>query len=96
VILLRSDTVPDDIREISVADGILTGKGGATSHAAIVAHRLGKTCVVGFSKMRLWELDKKCTINGHVIHTGDTIGIDGRSGAVYIGYHEIEHVEIVN
>ncbi|MBP8644878.1 MAG: hypothetical protein KBH99_01995 [Syntrophobacteraceae bacterium] len=96
VILLRSDTVPDDIREISIADGILTGKGGATSHAAIVAHRLGKTCVVGFSRMRLWELDKKCTINGHVIHTGDTIGIDGRSGAVYIGYHEIEHVEIVN
>ncbi len=96
VILLRSDTVPDDIREISIADGILTGKGGATSHAAIVAHRLGKTCVVGFSKMRLWEVDKKCTIDGHVIHTGDTIGIDGRSGAVYIGAHEIEHVEIVN
>ena len=62
--MIRADTVPDDIREIFIADGILTGKGGATSHAAIVAHRLEKICVVGFSKMRVWERERKCTIDG--------------------------------
>jgi pyruvate,orthophosphate dikinase len=95
IILIRADTVPDDIREISIADGILTGKGGATSHAAIVAHRLEKICVVGFGKMRVWERDRKCTIDGRIIRTGDTIGIDGRSGAIYLGDHETEQVDVV-
>ena len=61
---------------------------------SIVAHRLGKTCVVGFSKMKLWERDKTCQINGHVLQTGDKIGIDGRSGAIYLGHHETEQVAI--
>ena len=95
VILIRADTVPDDIREISIADGILTGKGGATSHAAIVAHRLEKICVVGFSKMRVWEREQKCTIDGRIIRTGDVLGIDGRSGGVYFGQHETEEVDVV-
>jgi pyruvate, orthophosphate dikinase len=95
IILIRADTVPDDIREISIADGILTGKGGATSHAAIVAHRLEKICVVGFGKMRVWERDGKCTIDGRIIRTGDTIGIDGRSGAIYFGDHQTEQVDVV-
>ena len=94
LILIRSDTVPDDIREISMADGILTGKGGPTSHAAIVAHRLNKTCVVGCVKMRVWENDKKCIINGHVIRKGDEISIDGHNGAIYRGMQEIEVVEL--
>lgn len=94
IIFLRSDTVPDDIHEISVADGILTGRGGATSHAAIVANRLAKTCVVGFSKMRVWETERKCVIDGQVIYTGDTIAIDGRSGSIYIGDHETEVVDM--
>jgi len=94
IIFLRSDTVPDDIHEISIADGILTGRGGATSHAAIVANRLAKTCVVGFSKMRVWETERKCVIDGQVIYTGDTIAIDGRSGSIYIGDHETEIVDM--
>lgn len=94
IILLRSDTVPEDIREISITDGLLTGKGGATSHAAIVAHRLGKICVVGFSRMRLWEKEKKCVIDESVLRTGDYISIDGRSGAIYQGRHETERVEV--
>lgn len=93
IILIRSDTVPDDIHEISIADGVLTGKGGATSHAAIVAHRLGKTCVVGCSKMRVWERDGRCLIGGRFLRTGDVIGIDGRSGAIYAGFHETEKPE---
>ena len=94
IIFLRSDTVPDDIHEISIADGILTGRGGATSHAAIVANRLAKTCVVGFSKMRVWETERKCVIDGQVIYTGDTIAIDGRSGSIFIGDHETEVVDM--
>jgi pyruvate,orthophosphate dikinase len=93
--------VPDDIGEISISDGILTGKGGATSHAAIVAHRLGKTCVVGFSKMKVWVKDKKCRIitpdqTEHVLQTGDPIGIDGRSGAIYLGHHDIVEVDLLS
>ncbi len=93
IILIRSDTVPDDIHEISIADGLLTGKGGATSHAAIVAHRLGKTCVVGCSKMRVWERDGRCLIGGRFLRTGDVIGIDGRSGGIYFGFHVTEKPE---
>ena len=96
IILIRSDTVPDDIREISISDGILTGKGGATSHAAIVAHRLGKICVVGFSKLRVWETDRSCVVDGHTLKTGDFISIDGRSGSIYLGVHETEQVDVVN
>jgi pyruvate,orthophosphate dikinase len=96
IVLIRSDTVPEDIHEISIADGILTGKGGATSHAAIVAHRLGKTCVVGFNKMRVWERKAECVVDGHTIRTGDGIAIDGRSGAIYKGLHETEQVDLTN
>jgi pyruvate,orthophosphate dikinase len=94
VILVRSDTVPDDIREISVADGVLTAKGGATSHAAIVAHRLGKTCVVGVSRMRVRDSEKTCLIDSHPVKTGDSISIDGRSGAIYSGMLEVEQVDL--
>ncbi|OIP91653.1 MAG: hypothetical protein AUK55_10770 [Syntrophobacteraceae bacterium CG2_30_61_12] len=96
IILIRSDTVPDDIHEISIADGILTGKGGATSHAAIVAHRLGKTCVVGCGSLRVWEADRHCQINGTGLETGDMIGIDGQSGAIFMGRHEIHQLERLN
>ena len=94
VILIRSDTVPDDIHEISVADGVLTGKGGATSHAAIVAHRLEKTCVVGVSRMTVRDSEKTCEINGHPVTTGESISIDGRSGAIYSGMLEVEQVDL--
>ena len=94
VILIRSDTVPDDIHEISIADGLLTAKGGATSHAAIVAHRLDKTCVVGLGRMRVRDSENTCTIDGHAVQTGDSISIDGRSGAVYSGMLEVERVNL--
>jgi pyruvate,orthophosphate dikinase len=93
VILVRSDTVPDDIRHISSADGILTARGGATSHAAIIANRLGKTCVVGCSKLFVWEHEKICKINGRTIRAGDLISIDGRNGSVYLGMHEITEIK---
>ena len=88
LILIRSDTVPDDIRGISAADGILTAKGGQTSHASIVAFRLDKTCVVGCEQMKVNELEGKAQIQGHIIRSGDYLSIDGRNGFVYLGRHE--------
>jgi pyruvate,orthophosphate dikinase len=85
LILIRSDTVPDDIREIHAADGLLTGRGGVSSHAAVVAHRLGKTCVVGCNVLVCYEKEKMCRLNQTRIRSGDFISIDGREGSVYQG-----------
>ncbi|ACI20473.1 PEP/pyruvate-binding domain-containing protein [Thermodesulfovibrio yellowstonii] len=87
VILVRADTVPDDIVHIASADGILTARGGSTSHASIIATKLGKTCVVGFSKMTVYQSDKKCRIGKRILKKGDFISIDGRNGMVYLGKH---------
>ncbi len=85
LILARADTVPDDIREIHAADGLLTARGGLTSHAAVVAHRLGKTCVVGCSNLLCDERRKICTFNRINVTSGDYISIDGQEGSVYKG-----------
>lgn len=87
VILVRADTVPDDIVHIASADGILTARGGSTSHASIIATKLGKTCVVGFSKMTVYQSDKKCRIGKKILKKGDFMSIDGRNGMVYLGKH---------
>ncbi|OEU55921.1 MAG: hypothetical protein BA868_04135 [Desulfobacterales bacterium C00003106] len=89
LVLIRADTVPDDIREISAADGLLTSRGGATSHASIVAHHLGKTCVVGCRKLTAWKNEKRATISNHSIVSGDFLSIDGKEGSVYCGKHSI-------
>ncbi len=93
LILVRSDTVPDDITHISAADGLLTARGGSTSHAAIIANRLGKTCVVGCNNLLVWENEKKCKLNRRLIKVGDFISIDGLNGSVYSGKHKIEVVK---
>ncbi len=85
LILVRGDTVPDDIKEISAADGLLTARGGATSHAAIVATRLDKTCVVGCRDLVCMEKEKKCILHHHVVNAGEFISIDGAEGSIYIG-----------
>ena len=85
LILCRNDTVPDDIREIFAADGLLTARGGLTSHAAVVAHRLGKTCVVGCGNLTCQEKEQSCLFNGEALVSGDFISIDGQQGAVYRG-----------
>jgi pyruvate,orthophosphate dikinase len=93
LILVRRDTVPDDIREISASDGLLTARGGATSHAAIVAYRLGKTCVVGCVDMLFYEKEKKSILNQRAITSGDFISIDGTEGAIYEGEMKISKTE---
>ncbi len=96
LILIRQDTVPEDIREISLADGLLTSRGGQTSHAAVVATRLEKTCVVGCRDLQVYEADQYARINGHRIGFGDPISIDGRSGLLVRGAHPVrEEVHIL-
>jgi pyruvate,orthophosphate dikinase len=83
LILIRGDTVPDDIREIYAANGILTARGGVTSHASVIAHQLGKTCVVGCEDLICNEKERTCVLNDRVIKSGDRISIDGLEGSVY-------------
>jgi len=85
LILLRNDTVPDDILEIDAADGLLTARGGLTSHAAVVAYNLNKTCVVGCENLVCNEHKKKCMLNELKMVTGDYISINGQKGSVYKG-----------
>lgn len=90
LILIRYDTVPDDIKEISLSDGLLTARGGQTSHAAIVAARLEKTCVVGCESLTVRESRSRCEAGEHNIEEGDSISIDGNSGMIFKGWHPIE------
>ena len=90
LILVRQDTVPEDIREISQADGLLTARGGQTSHASLVALRLDKTCVVGCKNLKVFETEERCEINKQVIRFGDEIGIDGRKGLFVRGRHPVK------
>jgi len=90
LILARADTVPDDIREIHAADGLLTARGGLTSHAAVVAHRLGKTCVVGCGDLICDERRKNCSFNQVLLRPGSHISIDGQEGSVFKGLIKVK------
>ena len=89
LILIRQDTVPEDIKEIAQAQGLLTARGGQTSHAAVVATQLEKTCVVGCKDLRVYESEQRCEINGHDIRFGEHVSIDGRKGLFLKGSHPI-------
>lgn len=91
LILIRQDTVPEDIKVISMADGLLTSRGGQTSHASVVAVRLEKTCVVGCRQIKVYESREYCEIGGKRIAFGDTLSIDGRNGRVFDGIHAVEN-----
>lgn len=96
LILIRQDTVPEDIKEISMVEGLLTARGGQTSHASVVATRLEKTCVVGCSPLQVYESEERCKINDHIIRFGDEISIDGRKGLFLTGKHAIrEEIHIL-
>lgn len=90
-ILVRPDTVPDDIPLIFSCDGLVTGKGGATSHAAVTAASLGKVCVVNCKGLIVNEAEKRCTINGVSFTSGDRISVDGNIGNVYKGVYDIQY-----
>jgi pyruvate,orthophosphate dikinase len=86
VILVRRETTPDDLHGMIAAEGVLTSRGGKTSHAAVVARGMGKTCVCGADELEIDTAGKRFTIpDGRVVSEGDVISIDGTSGAVYLG-----------
>lgn len=93
-VLVRPDTVPDDIEMIFECEGLLTARGGATSHAAVTAATLGKTCVVNCNDMVVFEKEKKCVINNIVFLSYDPIAIDGNKGIVYKGNYPIKIQEL--
>jgi pyruvate,orthophosphate dikinase len=83
VILVRRETNPDDLPGMIAAQGILTSRGGKTSHAAVVARGMGKTCVCGAEDLEIGE--DSFAIAGTIVHAGDVISVDGRTGRVYAG-----------
>ena len=85
VVLVRLETSPEDIEGMKAAQGILTGRGGMTSHAAVVARGMGSCCVSGCSAMIMDEENKRFTLNGKEYHEGDWISIDGSTGCIYDG-----------
>ncbi len=85
VILVREETKPEDVPAFFESVGILTSRGGKTSHAAVVARGMGKPCIVGCSDMKINYENKTATIDGKSIKEGDAITIDGSSGKVYLG-----------
>ncbi|MBA4416514.1 MAG: hypothetical protein C0392_01180 [Syntrophus sp. (in: bacteria)] len=93
LILIRPDTVSEDVGIILQADGLLTAKGGGTSHAAVTIPQLNKVGVVGFNKLRVYEIEGYSLIDSRKIKGGDFISIDGWSGTVYLGKHESKSEE---
>ncbi len=85
VILVRKETSPEDIEGMNVAKGILTARGGMTSHAAVVARGMGKCCIAGCDQVKVDEEMKVFTVNGEKFHEGDYISLDGSTGKLYKG-----------
>lgn len=90
-ILVRQETSPEDIEGMVAAEGILTGRGGMTSHAAVVARGMGKCCVAGCNDIRVSESNKTMRTKDLTLNEGDYISLDGGTGTVYLG--EIEKVQ---
>jgi len=85
VILVRRETSPDDLVGMVAAEGILTSRGGKTSHAAVVARGMGKTAICGTDSISVDERANLFTVGAHTIYEGDVISIDGTTGIVYLG-----------
>ncbi|MFI0979256.1 pyruvate, phosphate dikinase [Streptomyces sp. NPDC021093] len=85
VILIRRETNPDDLDGMIAAEGILTSRGGKTSHAAVVARGMGKTCVCGAEEIEVDTKRRRLTVGSTVVEEGDVVSIDGSSGKVYLG-----------
>lgn len=84
-LLVRMETTPEDIHGMVAAQGILTSRGGMTSHAAVVARGMGKPCVCGCDALRIDYEKQTATVAGHVINAGDILSIDGTTGRVILG-----------
>src|SRR5207247_10718761 len=85
VILVRQETNPDDVHGMIVAQGILTARGGATSHAAVVARQIGKPCVAGCEMLKVDVEARQFSADGVVVKEGDELAINGTTGAAILG-----------
>ncbi len=95
VVLVRQETSPEDIDGMAVSEGIMTARGGMTSHAAVVARGMGTCCVAGVNGIKVSEADKTLTFaDGTVVHEGDFISLDGSTGNVYLGKIETQDAEL--
>ena len=94
VILVRLETSPEDIEGMHAAEGILTVRGGMTSHAAVVARGMGTACVSGCGEIKIDEEAKKFELGGHVIVEGDYISLDGSTGNIYLGDIKTEDASV--
>jgi len=95
VILVRKETNPDDLPGMIAAQGILTSRGGKTSHAAVVARGMGKTAVCGADALHVDIAGRKFTTNGQTVAEGDLISIDGSTGKVYLGEIPVQPSPVV-
>ena len=96
VLLVRVETSPEDLRGMIAAEGILTARGGVSSHAALVARQMGKVCVCGASGVAIDYDTKTASIDGHTYKEGDFLSIDGTSGLVYAGQIKTAPSEIIS
>lgn len=95
VLLVRIETSPEDLRGMIAAEGILTARGGVSSHAALVARQMGKVCVCGAAALELDYEKKTVSVGGQVYGEGDFLSIDGTSGTVYAGQIKTAPSEII-
>ena len=95
VLLVRVETSPEDLRGMIAAEGILTARGGVSSHAALVARQMGKVCVCGAGALHIDYHDKTLKVGNHTYHEGDYLSIDGTAGEVYDGQIKTAPSEIV-
>jgi pyruvate, orthophosphate dikinase len=95
VLLVRTETSPEDLRGMIAAEGILTAKGGVSSHAALVARQMGKVCVCGASALQIDYTTKTVKVDGTTYNEGDPLSIDGTAGEVYPGELKTAASEIV-
>ena len=84
-VLVRLETSPEDIIGMDNSQGILTARGGMTSHAAVVARGMGKCCVAGCQELKVYEEERYFELNGHTVREGDIISLDGSTGNIYLG-----------
>src|SRR6185437_3164101 len=95
VLLARVETSPEDLRGMIAAEGILTARGGVSSHAALVARQMGKVCVCGASALEIDYNAKSLTVGGQTFGEGDYLSIDGTSGTVYAGQVKTAPSEVI-
>jgi pyruvate,orthophosphate dikinase len=95
VILVRAETTPEDLRGMIAAEGILTAKGGVSSHAALVARQMGKVCVCGASTLNINYTKKTLTVDGKTFKEGDFLSLNGTIGALYAGQIKTAPSEII-